>query len=185
MIWKKKYTFTTPSHKLRVEAFAGVVDASDVVVDKVKFLKLCKEGCKNFNCKYSCPPFSPHFKRLGIEKLFVLVLRLPLDQLSDYKPYHRVRLANSVLKSRADNVMRQLESETGTKFLSTGSCRLCKPCGRKVGKPCKRPDKMRFSLEAVGIDCNELCKNLFGFPLLWYGDKKAPVYTAVVCALPI
>ncbi len=115
--------------------------------------------------------------------LLVLVFRLDLDQFG-YKDFVRVRVGNVVLKFRIEKFMRELEGRYGGKFLSTGACRLCRECGAKLGKDCKHPSKMRYALEALGIDCNALVEKAFGFPLGWY-DGKAPSYTAVVCALPV
>ncbi|MBU2638010.1 MAG: DUF2284 domain-containing protein, partial [Nanoarchaeota archaeon] len=58
-------------------------------------------------------------------------------------------------------------------------------CKKALNKPCRYPDKMRFSLESLGVDCNQLTEDVFNFPLLWYKDKTAPEYTSVVCALPV
>ena len=44
---------------------------------------------------------------------------------------------------------------------------------------------MRYSLEALGVDCNDLSEKVFGIPLKWYEKGKAPEYTSVICALPI
>lgn len=181
----KTFIIQTPKHKLKVDAYIEFTKCSSLNVNKKLFTKMCLEGCVNFDKKYCCPPFSPEFKSYVKQRnLMVLLLKMNLGQLKEYKEYHRLRIGNVVIKSRAEKMMRKLETYTNTKFLSNGACRLCKPCQRKIGKPCKRPKKMRYSLEALGVDCNELVKDVFKFPLLWYKDKKAPEYTCVVCALP-
>ena len=103
--------------------------------------------------------------------------------------HHKLRIGNAVIKPRIEKIMRALELSFGPKlagkFLGTGACRLCKPCQRKVNKKCRYPDKLRFSLESLGVDCNKLCLKLFKFPLLWYKEKKAPLYTSVIAAIPL
>lgn len=186
MIFKETLFFKTPRHKLKVDCYYTISDISNISVDKKLFLEMCKKGCRNFNTKYCCPPFSPDFHSfVKSKKLLFLLLKLDLNQLLDYKPYHRLKVANAVIKSRAERIMRSLEPYSKTKFLSNGACRLCKPCKRKQKLPCKHPDKMRFSLEALGVDCNKLSQDLFNINLLWYKDKKAPDYTCVICALPL
>ena len=106
--------------------------------------------------------------------------KVNLYQLN-YKDYLKVQLANSVIKSRIDKHMRKIEKDS--EFLSSGSCRLCKPCKLKLKQPCKYPDKKRYSLEAVGVDVNDLTIKLFNIPMLWYKDKIAPKYTCVVCGM--
>ena len=53
----------------------------------------------------------------------------------------------------------------------------------KIGKPCKHPDKMRYSLESTGVDCNFLSEELFGISLLWFKNGKAPENTCCMCGL--
>ncbi|MBR9677659.1 hypothetical protein GOV04_05965 [Candidatus Woesearchaeota archaeon] len=177
----------TPKHKLTIEYDHAFVQSKDVIVKKTLFEKMCLQGCSNYNNKYSCPALSPNFKEYTKEhdKLFILMMSMNLNQLLDYKEYLKLQLGNSVLKSQVEKLMRSLEKKYNTKFLSTGSCRLCKPCKKKNSLPCKHPTKMRFSLEALGVDCDYLTTTLFNKPLLWYKNKKAPTYTLVVCALPL
>jgi hypothetical protein len=79
--------------------------------------------------------------------------------------------------------MRVLEKQFKTKFLSSGSCRLCKPCNLQNNLPCKHPKEMRFSLESTEIDCNDLSTKLFNTPLLWFKNNKAPEYTCILAGL--
>lgn len=185
----KSFNVKTPLHKFTVDYNYKFVNISDVKVEKLKFLDMCKKGCKNFENKYSCPPFSPDFEFLvkGCKKLFVVMLSFDLKQLvnSKYKDYHKLKIGNAVIKPRIERLMRNLEIKFNTKFLGSGACRLCKPCVAAFNKPCKHPEKLRFSLESVGVDCNDLFCKLFGKELLWYSDKKAPLYTSVVAALLI
>lgn len=175
----------TPKHSLKIECHYDITDISNVKLQKELFANMCREGCRNFNKKYSCPPLSLDFSAYtkGYEKLLVILLRINLGQLKEYKEYHRLRIGNAVIKPRIEKVMRLLEDNS--RFLGTGACRLCKPCKKALKQPCKYPDKMRFSLESLGVDCNQLAKDVFHFPLLWYKDKTAPEYTSVICALPV
>lgn len=185
----KEFFINTPKHKLKIECYYGFINIDKLTIKKEFFLDMCKKGCRNFNNKYCCPPFVPNFKQYIKNKdlLFVVLLKIDLNQLSQYsyKEYHKLRIGNSVIKPRLEKILRYLESSFDSKFLSSGSCRLCKPCQKKIGKPCKHPKKMRYSLESFGIDCNKLSKDLFDIPLLWYQNREAPEYTSVISALPL
>lgn len=174
----------TPKNNFEIEIYSKFIETKEVESNKELFQKMCKEGCVNYGRKYSCPPFSPSFTTVseGYESLLVVLFLSTLSQIKSTE-YNKLRIANIVMKSKIDKIMRELEKVNNTKFLSTGSCRLCKPCGAKVGKPCKYPDKKRYSLESLGVDCNNLVKNLFEKELLWFKNKKAPEYTCVVCGL--
>ena len=175
-----KFKVVTPKHELEIKYYSDVIEKSKIKVDKQLFLDLCKKGCVNYDKKYSCPPFSPLFNNY-VKSDFLLVVMFVLDlNQFDYKEYFKIKIGNAVLKSQIEKVMRKFGL-----YLSTGACRLCKPCKRKLMQPCKYPSKRMYSLESLGVDCNDLCLKLFNVPLKWYKDKKAPPYTSVVCAVPL
>ena len=186
---EKELVLSTPRHQLKAVCDYGFARMDDVVTRRAEFFSLCKEGCPNFNKKWSCPPCSPDFsifKRRSDEMLVVL-FKLDLHQLdgTGYPGHHKVRLGNAVLKPRAERLMRGLERIVKGRYFSTGACRLCKPCQKKLGRRCRHPDRMRYSLEACGVDCDALSRKVFGVPLQWYRDKRCPDYTSVICALPV
>lgn len=174
----------TPNNKVQINCYYDFIQIKHVKINKAIFTQMCKDGCVNYDTKYCCPGFSPNFNSYvkRYKQMLVVCFVLELNQLN-YKEYHKLRVGNAIIKPRLEKLMRVLEVKYGSKFLSNGACRLCKPCQRKLNLPCKHPQKMRFSLESTGVDCNYLVQELFKFPLLWYKDKKAPLYTAVVCGL--
>ena len=184
MLKMLSFNAKTKENDIKIDCFHSFIRKEEVKADKSGFQKLCKSGCKNYNKKYSCPPFSPSFDDISSEYdgLFVLMFKCDLDQINSTE-YNKVRIANVVMKSRIDRLMRNLESRFSTTFLSTGSCRLCRPCRCRLKLPCEHPDKRRYSLEAVGVDCDTLSRKLFNTGLLWYNKGKSPEYTCVICGL--
>ncbi|MBM3246929.1 hypothetical protein FJZ17_00085 [Candidatus Pacearchaeota archaeon] len=177
-----EFKIKTPKNDLTIELYSKFIKKQEIKLQRQEFIELCKK-CRNYNKKYSCPPKSPDFYNIcNKEGLFIVLLKINLENIKSTE-YNKVQLANSILKSRVDKLMRILEKEFNTKFLSSGSCRLCKPCNLQKNLPCKHPKEMRFSLEATGIDCNFLSQTLFNLPLLWFKDKKAPDYTCVLAGL--
>jgi predicted metal-binding protein len=102
--------------------------------------------------------------------LHVLCFRMPLEQLPAFtNPYHRVRMANAMLKSRMTRLLLQWRSFHPEDYvLGSGACRGCKKCAAADELPCRKPDRMIYSLEATGVDCGHLVKSCFGFELEWY-----------------
>ena len=148
-----------------------------------KYRALCKFGCKNYNRKWCCPPHAPSFSSYiqPWHNLCVVFLHVEMIYFADIKnPYLRVKAANSMLKSRADKFVRKL-SETGGRAISSGSCRLCKPCHYQKNEKCAHPDIMAYSYEAMGVNVDALVQDCFGKPLLWYRNRVVPEYTSVVC----
>lgn len=154
--------------------------------NKMLFSKLCKENCKNYNAKWSCPPFSPSFKvhSSSSKKLVLFLLNIELNQMNYIKNnYLKVKAANVILKSRIEKFLRQIIVDNEGKILSTGSCRLCKPCMLKKGLSCRNPEKMGFSLEALGLDVEKLSIEIFNHKLLWYKKGELPAYTSVLAGV--
>ena len=178
---------STPSS--RVEYCVNFADTvpSDFVsfVDISKFEQRCKTGCPNFAHKWSCPPYAPRFQDFteGWGHLTVVFLTVELGQFSYTKnDYLKIKAANSILKSRADRFLREMAPKVG-RYITTGSCRLCKSCGCKTGQACSHPDKMSFSYEAMGMDVGALVEKVFGRDLMWYKRGQLPKDTSVVCGL--
>lgn len=163
------------------------IEKCAALVHKEKFDCLCKEGCSNYNRKWSCPPLSPAFEDVSnnYKYLYVFYLRISLDQLDYIKnDYLKIKAANSILKSRADGFLRYMISKSkNSKYISTGSCRLCKPCKLQKGLPCAHPNIMTYSFEALGVNVEALVNLCFQSPLQWYARGNLPMYTSVVCGL--
>lgn len=177
-----EFKVITPKNNLIIEVYSDFIKKQEIKLQRQDFIELCKK-CKNYNQKYSCPPKSPEFSKIcNKEGLFIILLKINLKNIKSTE-YNKVQLANSVLKSRIDKLMRILEKKFNTKFLSSGSCKLCKPCNLQKNLPCKHPKEMRFSLEATGINCDFLSQTLFNIPLLWFKNKQAPSYTCVLAGL--
>ena len=187
---ESSFTILTPTTKIIINTKATFVDRANLIEyeNPLLFSTLCKEGCPNYEKKWACPPYSPTFSRYSIDysRAILVVFYCYLDQFYYTKTeYMRIKASNSILKSRMDKFMRSLEEQVGGKMISNGSCRLCKPCTLKGGtiSRCKKPDQMRFSMEALGLDVGGISRDYLKHDLLWYKDKKAPLYSSVVSAL--
>ena len=154
-------------------------------VNKTKFDTMCEEGCPNYRKKWTCPPYSPTFNEYSANLKYtnIAFLTVSLNQFDYIKnDYLKIKAANSIIKSKADKIIRKLSCDYG-KYVSSGSCRLCKPCKCKLGEACRFPDKMAYSFEALGVDVNALIKDYFKSELLWYKKGYLPEYTSVVCGI--
>lgn len=147
------------------------LDPPQITVDRPKFHNLCKNGCKVFGTKWSCPPASTQY--ISSKNACVIVLWMN-NIIESKNEYTKVKAINSILKSRLYKLLYQYPN---TRTLGSGSCRLCQKC-HHPGK-CKRPDKMIYSMESVGIDVDSLCKSI-GTPLHWYKKGKKYEYGSVV-----
>lgn len=183
-----KINIVTPkSDGIIVEISAVCINSQYVLQyeEQVKFKELCKDGCPNYKMKWSCPPYSPFYHDISKDCVFLTVCLLTVQLYQfDYinRDYLKIKAANSILKSRADKMLR--ENVSGKcKGISTGSCRLCKPCRCKLEEPCRNPNKVMYSFEALGINVSCMIKDLFNFELQWYSKGLLPEYTSVVVGI--
>ena len=130
----------TPSFTINysVDIVAIIPSAVSNLMDKLKFDKLCQIGCPNYAKKWSCPPYAPEYQ-IFVEDwkhLHLFYMAAEVKQFFYIKnDYLKIKAANTILKSRADKYLRVMASKYG-KYITTGSCRLCKPCKCKIGQPC-------------------------------------------------
>lgn len=183
------FTSITPSSEITVNLKAVITSAEELTPyeNKECFEALCKAGCPNYNSKWACPPYSPSYSeyKKDFSKALLVLFYCHLNQFHYTRAeYMKVKASNAVLKSRMDRLMRVLEAKYAGRTLSNGSCRLCKPCNLKKNRGCKRPTEMRYSLESLGLNVVQICKDHLDHTLLWYVNRKAPRYSSVVsCVL--
>lgn len=177
----------TPHGKIEYWGKLCTISADDIVVycNKNQFDSLCQSGCPNYNKKWSCPPYAPSYDIFsqGYQNLCVVLLGLNMSELGYIKQdYLKIKAANSILKSRIDKALRFCRNDLEM-YISTGSCRLCKPCHKKNSQPCAHPDIRTYSYEALGIDVSAMVGEIFDMNLLWYKRGMLPSYTCVVAGL--
>lgn len=177
----------TPHATIKYSCVTSFLEAKclGAFMNKPYFDKLCEEGCPNYGKKWSCPPYSPNylFFAKNYKYINVIMLLVKLEEFSYIKQdYLKIKAANSVLKSRIDKALR-LCIDDDEFYISTGSCRLCKPCKKKVNEKCAHPTKRSYSFEALGINVSALTMDLFHTELLWYHKYTLPEYTCVVGGL--
>lgn len=145
------------------------------------FLKAC-QACPNYGTLWCCPPFSNSERPAGTH-LTVMLVTIELEHTlpSGVIDSNDViaALTDIITDVRREPEARLLQAEKqvgGTAALFTGMCPHCagQPCSRIEGKPCRHPDIMRPSLEALGYDLEAMSRELFDEPLQWFKDGVPP-----------
>lgn len=155
-----------------------------------KFLPYCKQ-CNNYNHKWSCPPlnFDPKKYLNEYHHIYLIAVQINYNQTTINKLTTKEDITSFTRKT-----LRQIKNQTAMKLLSleqlypqtlslsSGGCSYCCKCSRLNNKPCKKPDKMRYSLDSFGIDLSAVTEKLFNIKLLW-GLDKLPAYHVLIHAL--
>ena len=54
---------------------------------------------------------------------------------------------------------------------------------RREGRPCRHPESIRPSLEAMGFDIARTAADIFNTPLQWSRNGQLPKYLTLISAL--
>ncbi|TFF90413.1 MAG: DUF2284 domain-containing protein [Promethearchaeota archaeon] len=130
--------------------------------------------CPNYNKSWSCPPAAPYMEeKVSKYKEFYLVYsKFDLETyIKDTKAKHPRRSEQKIknrfymkyiyqndLDVEIDKFFEQYKSEFEKRLvLYDGACRICQlkkvgNCAYENDEPCRYPEEMRYSMEAVGIE---------------------------------
>ena len=171
-----------------LERYSTEVDAK-VYIEEFRradyFIKLCQQ-CGNYGRRYGCPPFdvNPLATIEGYDRVRILGVKitpkdksLPIEAAND--------LMKPVIGDLNEELLKTEKSLGGMCYGFVGTCPYCggAVCARIDGKPCKHPDKVRPSLEAIGFDVSKTAKDLLGLDIKWSHDGLIPEYLTLVCGI--
>lgn len=159
--------------------------------DMERFMAYCRE-CPRYDALWSCPPlsFDPDAFLTPYAWANLLCVKLLPDR-------ETIRAADTAEKIRAkgwelvsavkldtEERLRKLEARIpGSLSLSSGGCNLCEACTRASGRPCRQPDRMRYSMDAFGFDLTAITKDIFHIEILWCRDSLPEYFTLIHCLL--
>lgn len=171
---------------MKIETFEEKIEVGKYIDDYVnveEFLEYCRQ-CNNYNCAWSCPSFDfdpvdywksyDHFHVVGKKMI------LAEEEKEDWE-----NLLIQVKGKLTEELYEAERRHPGSISLSAGSCKICGEgnCSRKTGEPCRYPDKMRYSIEALGGNVGLTASRLLGIPLQWMEEGRVPDYFVLVGGL--
>lgn len=159
-------------------------------VDVPKFLSYCRQ-CSNYGKTWSCPEFSfdpvDYWKKYDSLRIIGLKIIVPEDlRTKTYDREGKAEIIEVLLKEHKkqfdDYLYEQEQGTEGGMSLGGGSCLRCgtQGCSRTEGKPCRQPDKMRYSIEALGGDVGKTVSKYLGQKLEWIEDGRLPDHFMLV-----
>ncbi|MFX1418381.1 MAG: DUF2284 domain-containing protein [Promethearchaeota archaeon] len=162
----------------------------DIIFD-LKVQKYCTNSnfeCPSYGHSWACPPEAPFLEQeVSQYKKFYLIfvkynikkyiekqkLKYPKRNENDIRnAFFMKNLLRDMLEQEIKVFTTEYQNFYDEKFiLWDGYCRICfnkknKGCTYDNGEPCRYPDKIRYSMEAVGIDVTQTVKKL-KFNLEW------------------
>ena len=161
--------------------------STDELLGKYYTPKDCLDSCKKCKCfgtQWSCPPLSVDttalLKPYKRARIYIAIIetttRIPIsDEASVTRPA-RIML---------ENLLREEEGKTGGRASYTiGRCLYCdEPCARISNQPCRHPNDIRPSLEAMGFNVIGILRDIAGIELQWSTDGNLPATLCLVGAI--
>lgn len=114
-----------------------------------------RDRCKVSECygkRYSCPPFAPPISYFQKDFTNTLAYLISMEG-REIKSWY---FFSDLIYSFGRRIEKYLEGIS----LAAGECRLCETCEVELGKPCSKPEEMRYSFTGVGLDAGKLSKLL-------------------------
>ncbi len=133
-----------------------ILNMDQIVTDK-QYRELCaSNACGNYGKCYMCPPDIGEIDLLisdlrKYSKALVYQTVHPLEDSYDFEGMMDGGKAHIDLSQSIEEEKEALFGK-GALHLSCGGCRLCDNCEKRLGNPCRYPDRALTSLEAYGVD---------------------------------
>lgn len=186
---KKNYECTVE----RYETEVPVEEYVEQCVDVDTFLECCKQ-CENYNRIWSCPSFDfdalQYWKKYRFFHIIGLKLTIPeeLRRKTLTKEEQNQVISQILWKEKAklsEELFEEEKKYPGSISLSAGSCQNCKKntCTKLEGKPCRFPEKMRYSVEALGGNVGLTVTKYLKQELEWIEEGKLPDHFMLVSGL--
>ena len=171
---------------MKTETFEKTITIEEYLKEYVnveEFLGYCK-ACKNYEKIWACPSydFDPEDYWKKYQYIKVVGKKIYTENM-DSEEWKSVYLEE---KHRLSEELYQMENEKpGSISLCAGSCDLCLEagCTRATGKPCRYPDKMRYSIESLGGNVGLTVSKLLSIEIKWMEENSLPEYFVLVGGL--
>ena len=178
------------------------ITRKEVTVDAAEFIRryrdveriaaLCAQ-CPSHGNSWGCPPFdfAPTSMSDGFRTVTLMGCTIAFDDAvftacQGAKAKSRqvaTQAMQEVWQTLLPELMERERQSLGSRVF-TFRCRLCpEGCTRPEGKPCRHPERLRYSLEAVGFDVSAAAQDLLGIDLEWRSDGSLPRHITLVTAL--
>lgn len=171
---------------VRHEAEISAADYFQNYVDLTMLGVSCGD-CPNFNHVWSCPmhdfdvaDFWSRYQTLrlsAVQIIFSPELRSEVTTEDEFNTVMEQIVAPEVMKLAQELYCSEQEHPGSRSLAPGGACQLCPGgCSKPEGKPCRQPERMRQSLEALGGNVIKTAEELLKLPLLWPDLWQLPEY---------
>ena len=177
----------------RCETTVPVKEYVEQCVDVAAFLECCRQ-CGNYDQTWACPSFDfdviQYWEKYRSFHIIGLKLRLSekLRQKTLTEKEQEEVISRILWKEKAklsEELFAEEKKYPGSISLSAGSCQNCRKgtCTRLEGTPCRFPEKMRYSIEALGGNVGLTVTKYLKQELEWIQEGRLPEHFMLVSGL--
>jgi len=152
-------------------------------VDIPKFMGYCK-SCPNYGKKWSCPPYEFNVPMFWTRYEHLSLMAMQVTPMTAEEKALAAKDGTAFLvpyRASLENALAMKEKAQKHSYrLNPGQCVGCGVCARIDGKPCRREEMCRYSLESLGTDVGKVSEELLGVPVVWGLPGEAPEYFLLV-----
>ena len=165
-------------------------------VDVPTFLEFCKE-CSNYGRLWCCPPYTfdvekDYWDKYRTIRIMGRKLYLPKELTGrSYTQNEEWKITEEFLipykAQLEEEILLEEKKNPGSVSLSSGACLHCEraECARLADKPCRFPNKMRYSIESLGGNVGKTVTKYLHQELQWVEEGKLPEYFMLIYGLLI
>lgn len=183
--------------KIKVKIKKEILTRKDFMkfYKKDQVVEFCK-SCNNYMRNHSCPDFEflPEEYLQPYEQMMVILTEIDSKDINGNMEYFKkvvnesneanryghsgdfeseflnllsIYIFEKTKKYMSRRILQYESKIKGSLGLFPGSCSLCGVCEKEYNRVCKYPDKMRYSLEALGFMVSDFYNNVFNQELKW------------------
>ena len=154
--------------KEKLRADIAVDEYLEKYVNIPEFAQKCRQ-CQSYASSWSCPPFDFDPAECQKHRSQEEISRI----IAEVKAGEKTLLANRLYEMEDDDSI----------SLSEGVCSLCDSCTRSENLPCRYPEKLRYSIEALGGNVGLTCSRLLGQQPEWVSENRLPRKLVIISGL--
>ena len=141
---------------------AGVIEAKEIVTDRI-FREIClSNSCGMCGKCYMCPPDIGDIDELmsSIKDYDYALVYQTVSELEDSFDFEGMIDAKKAFYPIAQSLRAVFEDMDISRVLhlGAGGCGVCEKCAKRTNEPCRYPDKAMPSLEGYGVNVSELAR---------------------------
>ncbi len=175
--------------KEKLHADITVDEYLEKYVNIPEFAQKCRQ-CPRYASSWSCPPFDfdpadywRQFSELHIEGV---CMYFDPAECQKHRSQEETDLIIAEVKATEKTLLAKelydMENDASAS-LSEGVCSLCDSCTRAENLPCRYPEKLRYSIEALGGNVGLTCSRLLGLQPEWVCENRLPRKLVIISGL--